>query len=164
MVQRWLERSRYRKPLYVITGLKTVTGAKTGAKTGATNRIRGGSGNLAVQVDGTVWSGGAVPIGGEPEAEVSITNKAGQKWEGSGDFVLAFRVRRVKVSRKTKELTQDEDYMHGAMLGDEVERKKENETVIVDEEDVQVNNAGWGWDEAEVLEGEKVVTVGVLNI
>jgi hypothetical protein len=159
-VRRWLEKSRYRKPLYVITGIKTVTGAKTGD----TQRTRGSGGNLAVEVDGTLWSGGTVPVGGGPEAEVSITQNTGQKWEGSGDFVLAFRVRRVMVSPKTNEVTQDEDYTRGAMLGDEVKGKEENKLVIVGEEDVQVSNAVGEWETVTVMEGEEIVAVGVPNL
>ncbi|SPJ79063.1 uncharacterized protein FTOL_07454 [Fusarium torulosum] len=53
-IRRWLDKSRYRKPLYLITGLKVVTGAE------ATTKSRTVGGNLSVGVDGTVRSGGAI--------------------------------------------------------------------------------------------------------
>ncbi|KAF6812643.1 hypothetical protein CSOJ01_05062 [Colletotrichum sojae] len=98
-VRRFLQTSRYRKPVYIITGVKIVTGAKANS-----TKSRSVGGNLAVEVDGTLLSGGAVPIGGGPGIEGKVGKKAGTSWEGSSDFVFAYRVS--KVFRKEVKLQE----------------------------------------------------------
>ena len=66
-VQRWFDRSRFRKPLFLITGLKIVTGNDSSAESKTT---RGGGADVSATVDGTIWSAGAVPLGGGPKVEV----------------------------------------------------------------------------------------------
>ncbi|KAJ5734739.1 hypothetical protein N7533_013142 [Penicillium manginii] len=158
VVQRWLERSRYRKPLYLIVGLKIVHGAKTGrSQTG-----RGISGNIEATVDGTVWSGGAVPISGGPKIGATHSRKAGVHWEDGGDFVLAFRVKKVKVSRKTNEAREAEDYKKGAMLGNEPDMEEEPKAnLILEEEELVVQDGDGGWTKMQLEEGDELITVGV---
>lgn len=161
IVQRWLERSRYRKPLYVITGLKIVKGAKTGK----TQASHGGSGNIAATVDGTVWSSGAVPVAGGPEIEISRSKRVGISWEGGGDFVFAFRVKRVKVARKTNEVLREENYRKGAMLGNEsVKWDEEDRVIVLEVEDVVVDGEDMEWEVTQVMEGDRVVAVGVPKV
>ncbi|KAI1658709.1 hypothetical protein F4813DRAFT_388475 [Daldinia decipiens] len=110
-VRRYLDKSRYRKPIYIITGIKTVTGAKA-----KSFKSRGIGGSLSTEVDGTVWSGGALPISSGPTTEVNHGRNTDMSWEGSSDFVFAFRVRKVLVEKKTGVVSKDEDYKRGAML------------------------------------------------
>lgn len=72
-----------------------------------------------MEVDGTIWSGGVASIGGGPGISGNISNQDQVSWEGSSDFVLAYRVRKVRVS-KAGSVKRDEDYKTGAMLGDGV--------------------------------------------
>lgn len=109
-VRRFLEKSRYRKPIYIVTGIKTVTGAK--AKTLKSKSIQG---SLGLDVDGTIWSAGMVPIGGGPGISGTSSRSKATSWEESSDFVLAYKVRKVKVSKVGK-VSRDEDYKTGAML------------------------------------------------
>ncbi|KAI0850771.1 hypothetical protein F5Y00DRAFT_260221 [Daldinia vernicosa] len=110
-VRRYLDKSRYRKPVYIITGIKTVTGAKA-----KSFKSRGIGGSLGTEVDGTVWSGGTVPISSGPTIDVNHGRNTDMSWEGSSDFVFAFRVRKVLVEKKTGVVGKDEDYRRGAML------------------------------------------------
>ncbi|KAK6206545.1 hypothetical protein LQW54_007615 [Pestalotiopsis sp. IQ-011] len=110
-VRRYLEQTRYRKPIYIITGLKVVTGIQAN-----THRGRNVAGNVAIEVDGTVWSGGAVPVGGGPSMESSVSNTTGRRWEDAGDLVFAFRVSRVLVNKKSGLVRSEEEYQKGAML------------------------------------------------
>lgn len=152
-VRRYLDRSRYRKPVYVITGIKTVYGAK--AKS-FVSRTRGGK--LGVSVDSTLWSGGAVPASLEPGVEGHREAKGGTSWEGSSDFVFAFRVRKVHVNKKTQTVGKSYDYNKGALLDDKKEKTREDfpDLVISLEEDPRPGDEGYLKD--EFMEGDTVVT------
>ncbi|KAL2281025.1 hypothetical protein FJTKL_12131 [Diaporthe vaccinii] len=139
--------------IYVLTGLKTVSGAK--AKTLAT-RSRGL--NLGVDVDGTLLGGS--PVGGGPEISGKVEGKMQTSWEGSSDFVFAFRVRRVKVS-KNGEVKSEGDYTKGANFG--VAKGTVNETplrFVVDDNDLG-ESEGWnteqGWRSEEVVDEDEIV-------
>jgi hypothetical protein len=98
-VHRYLQITRYRRPVYIITGLTVVTGADA-----STLSSRTWGGTLAVEVDGTVLRGGG------PRVEGKVGNKAGTKREGSSDFVFAFRVSKVLVGKVTGQAASEEDY------------------------------------------------------
>ncbi|KAM0490183.1 hypothetical protein ACHAP8_011810 [Fusarium lateritium] len=150
-VRRYLEITRYRKPIYIITGLKTVTGAEAN-----TLKSRTVGGNLAVEVDGTVWSGGTVPIGGGPGIESKTTTSEGTKWEAGGDFVFAFRVSKVVV-KKIGDLNEEE-FRKGAMMDGE-SKVKQSEISIVSVEEPDAKSEGFGGE--EVMEDEEVVLCGI---
>lgn len=99
--------SRTKRPLYIVTGIKAVTGA-----TARTCDATGKKGRVGFDVDGTLLGGAPVSLG--PEAE--IERRAGQDvaFDGASDFVFAFRVQRIKISRKGE--VSHEDYIKGAML------------------------------------------------
>jgi hypothetical protein len=149
-----LDKSRYRKPVYIITGLKTVTGAK--AKSYKSHAV---GGNLGVEVNGTIWSGGTVLIGGGPEVEGKIEKKEGTTWEGSSDFVFAFRVRKVSVEKKTGTVKEDDDYKTGAMLGNEIWKEDVPELSISAVEDPEAEDEGF--EKEELMEGDTVIACAV---
>lgn len=150
-VQNYLEKSRYRKPVYIITGIKTVHGSRAKSLVS-----RGYGGKLGVEVDGTIWSGGTVPVGGGPEVAGKTHSKHGTSWEGSDDFVLAFRVRKVRVARETGQIEKQVDYLKGAMLGDETKKADDVPSLsILAEEDPDPEAEGYKKDEA--TEGDDVV-------
>ncbi|KAL8348374.1 hypothetical protein RB601_002510 [Gaeumannomyces tritici] len=113
-VKRYLELSRCKKPVYVITGLKTVYGASAESRAS-----RGRGGHLEGGVDPTLLSGGAAPAAVEVAADLSRDKSTGVAWGGSEPFVLAFRVRRVYAHKDTGEVRKQEDYKRGALLGNE---------------------------------------------
>ncbi|KAL8388759.1 hypothetical protein RB599_010084 [Gaeumannomyces hyphopodioides] len=112
-VRQYLELSRCKKPVYVITGLKTVYGASAESRAS-----RGRGGHLEGGVDPTLPSGGAAPAV-EVDADLSRGRSTEVAWGGSEPFVLAFRVRRVYAHEKTGEIRKQEDYKRGAFLGNE---------------------------------------------
>lgn len=136
--------------MYVITGLKVVTGADAN-----TLKSRAVGGTTSVEVDATVWTTGAIPIGGGPGVEGKFANKVGTKWEGASDFMFAFRVSKVRVGKATGQVMGEEEYRKGAMLGDEWEEAKGPELSIlaVEEPDAQAE----GFDAEELMDDEEVV-------
>ncbi|PCH00339.1 Hypothetical protein PENO1_025130 [Penicillium occitanis (nom. inval.)] len=157
-VQRWFERSRFKKPLYLITGLKIVTGDKSAS----TKTTRGGGADVSATVDGTVWSGGTVPLGGGPKVEVHQKSTKGVRWGNGGDFVLAFRVKRFRV---TKREVKEEDYTRGSVLENRA-KKAEKEHVLVDEEEeeFEIEATDPDWEGVRVSEGDEDVVVAVPRI
>ncbi|EEU35606.1 uncharacterized protein NECHADRAFT_52455 [Fusarium vanettenii 77-13-4] len=143
-VRHFLERSKYRKPVYIITGLKVVTGAQAN-----TIKSRSLGGSVGVEVDATVWT--AVPIGGGPGVEAEVGNKVSTKWEGSSDFVFGFRVSKVRVG----EVVSEEDYRKGAMFERENTKKKEPELSVLGVE--QPDARAEGFDLEELMDDEEVV-------
>ncbi|KAJ2987377.1 hypothetical protein NUW58_g4378 [Xylaria curta] len=125
-VQRYLSKSRYRKPIYIITGLKTVSGAKVESL-----RTRVVDGGISPEVDATVWSG--VPVGGGIEAGGQVGNRGAVAWEAASDFVFAFRVQKIMVEKRTGAVSS-EDYKKGALLDAAIEKRNETEFNILEEE------------------------------
>ncbi|KAJ5915767.1 hypothetical protein N7454_010908 [Penicillium verhagenii] len=114
-------------------------------------------------VDGTVWSGGMVPVSGGPKVELKQSKNFSVDWEDGGDFVLAFRVKKIKVARKTNEVREAADYRKGAMLGNEPVVLEEPQAILVLEEEELVVGGGsdGGWTELQVTEGDDLITIGV---
>ncbi|KAF8866266.1 hypothetical protein BDZ45DRAFT_640399 [Acephala macrosclerotiorum] len=152
-VRRYLDNSRYRKPIYIITGLKVVIGAKA-----ESHKSRSLGGKLGVEVDGTIWSGGTVPVGGGPEIELKNKRKEGTSWEGSSDFVFAFRVRKVRVEKKTGTVKYDDDKTDGAMLGDEIKKVDVPELSFAE---VNLEPESERFEREELMEGDAVVACGI---
>lgn len=90
-----------------MTGIKAVTGA-----TARTSDATGKKGSVGVEVDGTLLGGAPVSLG--PEAEIERRTGQDVAFDGGSDFVFAFRVQRIKVSRKGQ--ASHQDYIKGAML------------------------------------------------
>jgi hypothetical protein len=156
-VRRYLDKSRYRKPVYVITGLKTVTGASAKSL-----RARVVGGGLGAAIDGTVLSGGSVPVGGGPQIAWKQDTKGVTSWEGSSDFVFAFRLQKVLVERKTGAVKKGEDYKSGAMLEHEVERIDVPELCIVTKEAPDAEAEGFL---KELLnDGDTIVACAIPNL
>ncbi|OCK74585.1 hypothetical protein K432DRAFT_338800 [Lepidopterella palustris CBS 459.81] len=153
-VRRYLDKSRYRKPVYIITGLKTVTGARA-----KSHKSRAFGGNLGVEVDGTIWSGGTVPIGGGPEVEGKTGMKEGTTWEGSSDFVFAFRVRKISVEKETGNVKENDDYNQGAFLGNETKKEDVPKLSISAEEDPEAEDEGC--EKEELMEGDALISCAV---
>lgn len=104
---RYLEKTHYNSPVYIITGIKTVAGSA--AKTGQVREL-GGTVNLDTQASN------AMPIGGGPSMGFQRQDSEMMSWNRSGEFVFAFRVVKVKVNKKTMEASFH-NYEDGAMMG-----------------------------------------------
>lgn len=151
-MQRFLHKSRYGKPIYIITGLKIARGGAQ-ARSGQAQRVGAG---LGAEVDATVFSG--VPITTGPEIRAARRSGKGASWEGGSDFVFAFRVRKVLVGRGDA-VKKEGDYTKGAMLGYETSLGKvELELRVLSEEDGGVED---GFEAVELVDGEGVVVCAV---
>ncbi|KAM0085342.1 hypothetical protein ACKRZS_002368 [Fusarium odoratissimum] len=151
-VREWLERSGSSKPLYIITGLKSVTGAS--ANTLKSHTV---GGNLSVEVDGTIWSGGTVPIGGGPGIEGKTGTSQGIKWEG-GNFVFAFRVSKVRV-KKTGKVKSEDQYTKGANLDLQDVKRKQTGLKITAVEEPSAQDEGF--EEKTLMEGDEEVLCAI---
>ena len=135
-VKRYIERSKIRKPVYIISGLKIVRGGKI-----KSSKTRGHGGTLSVGIDGTAL---AAPVEVGPEFEVQRAKGEDVEWGGSDDFVFAYRLSRIKVKRKTGEV-KEEKYVKGALY----ELKPDEDGNTIQEESPIF--------EFEKLEGDEVI-------
>jgi hypothetical protein len=148
-----LETSRYRKPVYVITGVKIVSGAK-----GATRTLRAADCAVGAQVDGTVLSGGMVPVSGGPEFRRGKATKSVVSWEGSTDFVFAYKVSEVRVS-KAGEVKREREYTKGALYEEGGEKHDVEPLAVKAMEGLSVELHD-DFNAEAVEEGDGVVTYG----
>ncbi|KAK7914365.1 hypothetical protein PG985_012068 [Apiospora marii] len=117
------------KPLYVVVGVKTVVGARVSRSSGRTASAESGFGVDAAAV------GSPVPVSVGPEAAFSRSSRDTVSFDGSSDFVFAFRVRKLIV--KSKEIVQ-KDENRGAMFGEsdgETDYSSSFEVVGIDDKD-----------------------------
>lgn len=112
-------------------------------------------------VDGTLTSAGHVPGKVEPAAEIKAETNKGTTWEDSSDFVFAFRVRKVLVDEKAREIAYNEDYNKGALLGARTETPSEALSDLIVSEQQDGRPGDEGYIEAEVTEGDTVVICGI---
>lgn len=101
----FLDKSRLKKQLYMITGIKTVTGAKV-KRTMHTSR----SGEMKVGLDG-ILTGAPVSLG--PEVTLNKQDGESHSFEGSSDFVFAFRMKQIVVHKR--QVVSSDDYVRGAL-------------------------------------------------
>lgn len=150
-VKRYLERKRFRKQVYVITGIKRVSGAKC-----ATKSSLAVDGLLGAQVDGTILTGGTVPVGGGPEVRGGYAKKFNISWKGSKEFVLAFKVSKIYVD-KLGLVTKEEEYLKGAFLEHGAPKQDSSELDFrVVQPDVEA-----GFEVATVMEGDDAIKFGI---
>ncbi|KAI0861273.1 hypothetical protein F4860DRAFT_175196 [Xylaria cubensis] len=149
-VQRYLSKSRYRKPLYIITGLKTVSGAK--AESFEAHIV---DGSVSPEIDATAWSG--VPVGGGTKVGVKVGNKGAVTWEAANDFVFAFRVQKIMVEKRTGAVS-GEDYTKGALMDAAIGESNTPTLKIVEEEmDDQVE----GFLKEELMDDDQLVLCAI---
>ncbi|KAI1112784.1 hypothetical protein F5Y14DRAFT_420032 [Nemania sp. NC0429] len=155
-VRRYLEKSRYRKCVYVITGLKIVRGYATG---------RSSKGRA---VDGTIGAGAdasctGVPVGGGSNVGVNVGIKEHVSWEGASDFVFAFRVRKVVVERKTGAVSREEEYRKGAVLGHVSEGRNGPGLSIVEGAEWTDDDVA-GFVKEELIENDELVLCAIPEV
>lgn len=102
---------KQRKNLFVIVGVKTVSGA-------AVKRAHSGNvgGSFDISIDAAL-AGSPVPASVGPSVVSSSGSNESVSFEGSDDFVFAFRVQKLRMKRR-EEAVRQEDYNKGAMFED----------------------------------------------
>lgn len=124
-VERYLEFAGLGKPLFVVTGLKHVTGVSLSTK-GA--KTRGMSGKLALDATAV---GAPVSVG--PEVEVEREHYKGVQWRCEGPIVFAFQLHRVRLRRAGVDV---KDHVKGDLLVDGLGELHDDD--IDDLEDVDI--------------------------
>lgn len=109
-VDAWMKAKSYRKPVYMITGLKVARGASMNV---ANTSER--SGKLDLGIDLTP---AAIPVRVGPVIEGSKTEEERTAFDASSDFVYAFRLRKIWYEGD-KTTVQHEPDNKGAMLGED---------------------------------------------
>ncbi|KAK1975648.1 hypothetical protein LZ30DRAFT_605178 [Colletotrichum cereale] len=147
-VRRYLAKSRYQKPVYIITGLKVVSGAKA-----KSSRSRAAGAEFQPAVDLTAIGGASVGIG--PGVETRREDRKDVAWEGCNDFVFAFRVRKIMVEKRTERVRKNEDYKKGALLDGALKAQDESELKLVLNQEAGAESEGIGGE--TLTEGEETV-------
>lgn len=105
-VQRYLKNMRYRKPVYMITGMKIVRGGRM--------KSSGSTGGETVVKLGFDGKPAGVPVTVGPDVEVSARTGQSDSFDASTDFVFALRLR--KLTCKKNDSLRDEEFNKGAMF------------------------------------------------
>lgn len=103
----FLEQTNFRKPLYIITGLKTVEGASV-----TTVNSKGRGVNAKLGFDGT---SAAVPVTVGPEVERNIEESETASFEKSSPVIFAFKLAAVRC-KEGNENVMLKDYTKGALF------------------------------------------------
>lgn len=142
-VRSHLEKSRFRKPVYIIVGIKRVTGASV------TSVVRTEYvGQLDVGMDATLTG---TPASFGPRASLRIGHQDGMSFEDSSDIVFAFRLRKVRVNKKGE--VKQYEYNRGSLLGYQVDvPPPASETFsVLDLEDRDASAEDFGLEHEEVV-------------
>lgn len=143
----YLKKSRFRKHVYMITALKIVHGAKAEAK-----NERSIEGQLGATLDGTP---SGVPVSGGPGISGKRNDRNITSFEGSSDFVFAYRLRKV-ITHRSGDMSIA-DYTKGAMFGSEGQPTATQELPFIVEglaaQDASAQDFGCGHAD-EVLDGD----------
>jgi hypothetical protein len=144
--------------LYMVTGVKVARAAADAVGGGGDDDGNGGKagvGRASIAVSESRVKGfgltarvgvAEIPVG--PEVEVSWSRRRGQAFEGSSDFVFAYRVREIFYE---KGVLRTREYNKGTLLGEEMAHTASGEGVDGD---------GHGWCIESVDLGDEDVAVG----
>ena len=105
-VTEYMRKTAFRKKIYMVTGLKTVRGAKV-----ASERKRG------IGADAQVGIGGAaagLPIQLGPDLSGKVSKVDRESFGGSSDFVFAMRLREIFYQKGRQTGLMDKEYTKGA--------------------------------------------------
>ena len=151
-VKRFIEKSRIRKPVYMVTGLKIARGGRI-----KSSKIRGHGGAVSIGLDGTAL---AAPVEVGPEVEIQRERGEAVEWNTEDDFVFAYRLSKIKVKRRAEKI-REEEYVKGALYDAEtakdgvvepslfeIDEIEGDEAIAKDFEDQSVDAGDDGGDDA----------------
>ncbi|KAM0547325.1 hypothetical protein ACHAPJ_010461 [Fusarium lateritium] len=107
-VQAYLEVHNWRKPMYLITGIKIAKGASV-----STESSREKSGQAQVKADAT-GAGASIDVG--PQASWESGKKRGISYGGSTDYIFAYQLMKLKPIKGSTE-SKSQAYVKGAVYG-----------------------------------------------
>lgn len=138
------------KSLYVIVGTKTVSGVTIRRSRG---ELLSGVGDVGLDLAAT-----GVPVSVGPSVEISSSSRDTVSFEGSSDFVFAFRVRRIRL--KASGIVLQDDYNRGALFGNSSDDEDEADGLGAAElEDFDYFGADTEYNHAPVTDGNETVEV-----
>jgi len=103
----FLAATRWKKPIFMVTGVKIAYGAHITSK-----RLKGWSAGGGLSGDGTAMG---VPVSGGPKVENSVENTREVEVEDIPELVFAYRLSKVTVSQAGQ--LKHEPYNEGALFG-----------------------------------------------
>jgi hypothetical protein len=136
--------------VYIITGLKTVTGAAV-----KTNKRFASASNAGVEVE-VPGSGGILPWATKPEISTKQEVKDNTSWEDHSDFVFAYRVSKVWVKKGS---VREEEFTKGAMF--EREEKTVANVAIEIIKVEEADPAEEGFLKEEIIDGDEKVIIAL---
>ncbi|KAH6633955.1 hypothetical protein B0J18DRAFT_3652 [Chaetomium sp. MPI-SDFR-AT-0129] len=145
-----LARRRFRKHLYMVTAVKVVRGAQVEMGT-----AREGGFDLKLGVDATMLG---APVNLGPEVNVVRGREEGAAFDAAGEFVFAFRLRKIVARRGTGQVVSTKPFTSGAMH-DAAEGPAKIEFMVDGEACVEVSAESGDARETVVEDGEEVVYV-----
>ena len=107
-VKAYISATRYKKPIYMVTGVKIACGASVNGKT-----VKEYEGKLKVGLDATLLTG--VPVSGGPRIETSSTKGREVKFDDGSDYVFAYRVVKIQLG-KGGHVKEHKDFTKGALF------------------------------------------------
>jgi len=126
-VQRFLKGARYKKPVYMITGLKVAKGAAVNSKDKGENEMV-----AKLMADGTA---AGLPLKAGPQAQCSATVDSETAFETApADFVFAYQLRKLTCSKK--KATKIEEHIKGAMFDSETQSAPDELEIVIADTDV----------------------------
>jgi hypothetical protein len=105
-VRHFIEKSRVRKPVYMVTGLKIARGGRINTREAIAQGM-----TLGLSLDGIAL---AAPIEVGPQMEIRTKKTESTSWEGSDDFIFGYRLSKMKLRKKTEEVKVSE-HIKGAL-------------------------------------------------
>ncbi|WAO84615.1 Hypothetical protein NCS54_00183500 [Fusarium falciforme] len=148
-VSRYMKLRRYKDPVYMITGLKI---GRECSLQSSQNRSKG------VKLDGGL-NAPATPCQTGFEASLSTAARQGESWEGSTDFIVAFRVKKIWCHQGELRSRTHQDK---AVMQNGGAVKAESAVVLMHDDDVTLDNVFIDkhlTTETEAENGEDVVWI-----
>ncbi|KAE9978967.1 hypothetical protein EG328_001175 [Venturia inaequalis] len=163
-VEAYIKASKFRANLYMITGIQVAIGARQ-----ESSRTSGGDGTMSLGIDGTAEGFPGASIG----PSIAVEGSAGEQssFQGSTDFVYAYRVKEVKY-RKNKFVMKDknkgqtyskeeDDALEKQRQADQEKQETGGEIKVVGLSKDEVDVKGLQAEAAIDSDGEKVEAVFV---
>jgi hypothetical protein len=148
-VKRYLERQRFRKSVYMVVGIKSVTGT-----TVRTIRSSDRGASLSAGVDLGLRGGPPVAPGGEVQGR--LENGEEIAFSHDKEFVFAFRVRKVRI-RRSGSVVQDDYNRHSLFGVDDDDEPREDGLIVEGLEDADAGSEDFHVE--SVIDGNDQVNV-----
>ncbi|KAM0414541.1 hypothetical protein ACHAPT_013621 [Fusarium lateritium] len=145
-VQAYFEVHNWRKPVYLITGIKIAKGASVTTESSMERSVQ-----AELKVDATTL-GASAEAG--PEGSWTSKDRRGISYAGSTDYIFAYRLTRMKPKRRGQAVS-NESFVKGAVFGSDEEEEEDTEQALRETYDI-AEEASLGfpdnWEQVETKE------------